>query len=232
MRIWFWLLLLLNVAAFAWFTRFAPPPEGEAGFPVPASPQDAGQAGKPLLLLSERRMQSAAVAREETAKRPDPAETPTPVRRCFEVGPFANAVAAQRFLERLSPPPRRQRLFQRPVEVAAGYWVRWPEILDLRAARKVYRELRGRGVTDIAIAAQGDGRYAVSLGVFRRRDTMEERRQRLADLGYEVAVVERTREEPRSWLHLEYGTERPTSWTARGEESEWRVREQDCPQAR
>lgn len=201
MRILFLLLILLNVAFFAWFSR-----AGDDRSRPADEAQDPGVAQ--LVLLRERPSGGAGRAdrREDGDKdRADGppaavAETPGPEPFCYEAGPFSSEAAARDLLRALASVPVAWEVAGRETRVQIGYWVRWPETLSLREARRVYRELRDKGVEDIAITPAGEGRYTVSLGVFRRRDTMVERRDRLVALGYAPAVTERVKSRRRYWL--------------------------------
>ncbi len=127
---------------------------------------------------------------------------------CYEAGPFASEGETQRFLRKRvlggQAEPAAHEVVARDGRERAGLWVRWPGALSLAEARRLYRELRAKGVEDIAITPTGEGDYYISLGVFRREDTLQQRRERLAALGYETEVVERTRTVPRYWLVMQF----------------------------
>ncbi|HHH36183.1 MAG TPA: SPOR domain-containing protein [Gammaproteobacteria bacterium] len=193
MRILFLLLILINVAVYAWFDRYG----DLMALPPPPSVPEVGR----LLLLSER---PGGPAPAVAAGGPPPR-----TRLCFRAGPFEDEAQARDWLAALPQPPRSQRMERRSTRVAAGYWVHLPQSLPLRDARRVLRELREKGVEDIAITPAGDGLYVISLGVYRLRETLEERRAELAALGYEPEVVERVKEAQRYWLTLEYDAPPP-----------------------
>ncbi len=213
MRILFLLLVLLNAAFFAWYSRDRDgPSEPHAGPAVAAD--------KRLVLLSERplsgeppggaaprpRQQEPPEQRARQQARPDGerAASSGTSQHCYEAGPFASEAEAQRFLRARilggRAEPAAHEVVARDSRERAGLWVRWPGALPLAEARRLYRELRAKGVEDIAITPTGEGDYYISLGVFRREDTLLQRRERLAALGYETEVVERNRTVPRYWV--------------------------------
>ncbi|MFQ5487664.1 MAG: hypothetical protein ACE5ET_04360 [Gammaproteobacteria bacterium] len=186
MRVLFLLLLLLNVAFFAWYSRH----------PLETPPVQQAAEGGGIVLLQERSASSAIAAVL-------PSLPPLPVL-CYQVGPFAEAPQGEQFVAALTPVPEHYEVQAHEEKVHSGYWVRWPQVLALAEARRIYRELQEKGVRDVAITPAGKGRYIVSLGVFRHRDTMEERHNRLIALGYAVQVEDRFRPLARSWLFLEF----------------------------
>ncbi len=184
MRVLFLLLLLLNVAFFAWYSR--QPPE--------TPPDQRAAEGGDIVLLQERDTLSSVAAVPPS---------PPPVL-CYQAGPFDEARLAEQFVAALAPQPGHHEVQTHEEKVHDSYWLRWPQALALAEARKLYRELQEKGIRDTAITPAGKGRYLISLGVFRHRDTMEKRRNRLAALGYEVQVEDRFKSRSRSWLFLEF----------------------------
>ncbi len=190
MRVLFLLLLLLNIAFFAWYSR--QPVE------MPPAGRTAAAAGNIVLLQERHSPPSSTVV-----------APPLPAVLCYRAGPFDEASLAEQFLAALPVAPERHQLKVEEGKTHAGYWVRWPQAQALAEARRIYRELQEKGVRDVAITPAGKGHYIVSLGVFRHRDTMEERRNRMAALGYSVEVADRFKTFARYWLLLEFKRAQP-----------------------
>ena len=192
MRVLFLLLLLLNVAFFAWFWQRPQPVASQ-------TPPQVAEGG--IVLLSERPPDAGPASAE-----------PLP-SLCYRAGPFADAAQAAQFLAALSPVPVSHQRRTEEARVHAGYWVRWPARVGLGEARRLYKMLQAQGVEDLAITPAGEGRYVISLGVFRHRETMEERRQELAALDHQVEVEDRYRVRSQDWLYLVF-RERQAAVTA------------------
>ncbi|MDE0058705.1 MAG: tetratricopeptide repeat protein [Defluviicoccus sp.] len=69
------------------------------------------------------------------------------------------------------------------------HWVHLPPAASREAAQKTVRELRGKGVRDIAILRRDSRRNVVSLGVFGKRSNANRRVAQLEKLGYRVEVT-------------------------------------------
>ena len=70
-----------------------------------------------------------------------------------------------------------------------------PAASSRAAAAATVGELRGRGVSDVAVILKGPLTNAVSLGVFRKESNMRRRVAELETLGYSVSTVANTRVE-------------------------------------
>ena len=71
-------------------------------------------------------------------------------------------------------------------EIVKNYRVYLPPFPNRSAAAAKMREIRGRGVDDIALISKGPLTNAVALGVYRNKAYMERRILRLKELGYPV----------------------------------------------
>jgi hypothetical protein len=70
-----------------------------------------------------------------------------------------------------------------------------PAASSRAAAAATVGELRGRGVSDVAVILKGPLTNAVSLGVFRKESNMRRRVAELETLGYSVSTVANTKVE-------------------------------------
>ncbi len=195
MRTLFLVLLLANVAFFAW-SRYV-------------SPSDAGADPTPLARQIEPEKLKVVVPGEL----PPPAAAPASARaapvalamaKCIEWGSFTltDAPRAEKVLEPLALGPR---LGQRHTEEQAGWWVFIPPQTTGRpgAIRKAI-ELKGLGINDYFIV-QDDGphRWAVSLGVFRTEEAARARLAALRTQGVRSAQVgARDTTVPKVWLQV------------------------------
>jgi sporulation related protein len=171
-RIVFFLLLLANLAFFAWAYFGA----GRAS----EEPQLLEQQLNPqeIRLLSADQVAKLAAERAKQAERPKAPPKPSVVA-CLELGAFSpgDVPRVQQALEPLALGPR---LSQRRAEEVASYWVFIPPLRNRQAASQKAAELKKLGVDDFFVVLEDPKlRFAVSLGVFK---TEEAARTRLAEL--------------------------------------------------
>ena len=188
MRALFLLLVLANVAFFAW-SRYVAPPEAAAD-PVPLGREIEPQKLK-VIAPSEL---PPMVAR--------PAPAPI-VLKCIEWGGFtlADASNAQAALE---PLQLGARLAQRRSDESAGWWVFIPPQGSRPAAQKKAAELKALAVEDyFVVQDEGPYRWALSLGVFRSEETAQARLAALRAQGVRSAQVgARETTVSRVWLQV------------------------------
>jgi hypothetical protein len=172
-RIFFFLLLLANLAFFAWAYLGA----GRAS----DEPQLMEQQLNPheIRLLSPEQVAKLAAERaKQAAERPKPPSKAL-VAACLELGGFNPGDVAQ-VQKALEPLGLGSRLGQRRAEEIASYWVFMPPLRNRQAANNKAAELRKLGVEDFFIVQEDPKlRFAISLGVFK---TEEAANARLADL--------------------------------------------------
>jgi hypothetical protein len=187
-RALFLLLVLANVAFFAW-SRYVAPPEAAAD-PVPLGREIEPQKLK-VIAPSEL---PPMVAR--------PAPAPI-VLKCIEWGGFtlADASNAQAALE---PLQLGARLAQRRSDESAGWWVFIPPQGSRPAAQKKAAELKALAVEDyFVVQDEGPYRWALSLGVFRSEETAQARLAALRAQGVRSAQVgARETTVSRVWLQV------------------------------
>jgi hypothetical protein len=188
MRALFLLLLLANLAFYAW-SRYGPPTE--AVDPAPAArPIEPDK----LKLVAPAALPAPAPA----AKKPVPSAV-----SCLEWGSFtlADAPRAEQALEPLALGPK---LAQRRTEEVAGWWVFMPPQGSRQAAVRKAAELKTLGVAEYFIVQEeGEYRWALSLGVFRSEEAAQARLAALRAQGVRTARVgPRETVVPKIWLQV------------------------------
>lgn len=181
----------------------AAPAVGEPG----TLPEEAADAGLPAASVESEQLITAAPP-ADAAITPH-AETETPaapavVRRCYVYGPSADRGAIERAAATARQAGARANIRESVQTGADGYWVRLPEVYSLPEARTSYRELQRRGVDDIAIVPLPDKRYFISLGVYKKKNTLEERRKEIIAKGVTPLVEDRTQVVTVYTLALDY----------------------------
>ena len=196
MRALFLLLLLGNVAFFAW-SRYV-------------APADAGVDPAPLA----RQIEPEKLKVVPPGELPQPASAPVSARaapvavalaaKCIEWGSFtlADAPRAEKALEPLSLGPR---LGQRRTEEQAGWWVFIaPQTNGRVGAIRKAAELKALGIDDyFVMQEEGPYRWAVSLGVFRTEEAARARLAALRAQGVRSAQAgARETTVPKVWLQV------------------------------
>jgi sporulation related protein len=175
MRTVFFVLLLANLAFFAW-TWLAQAASGESQLLQQQLRPDAIR-----LLTPEQVAKAAKPAPPKPVPQVAAAKPPEPVKvsACVELGAFnpADVAKAQQALEPFAFGPR---LSQRRVDEIAGFWVYLPPQGNRQGASRKLAELKKLGVEEFFVVQDDpEFRYAISLGVFKSRDAA---RSRLAEL--------------------------------------------------
>ena len=188
----FLLLVLANVAFFAW-SRYVAPPEAAAD-PLPLTRQIAPEKMK---VVQPNELPAAPAAR--TAQ----AQATAVALKCLEWGSFTltDAPRAEKALEPLGLGPR---LAQRRTEEMAGWWVFIPPQGTRPAALRKAAELKTLSIEDYFIVQEeGPYRWALSLGVFRTEEAAQARLATLRAQGVRSAEMgPRETLVPKVWLQV------------------------------
>jgi hypothetical protein len=194
-RTLFLLLVLANVAFFAW-GRYVSPPDATAD-PLPLTRQIEPEKMK-VVAPNDLPAPPAARATPTSA----PAAIPV-AAKCLEWGSFTltDAPRAEKALEPLALGPR---LAHRRTEETAGWWVFIPPQGNRAAAVRKASELKSLSINDYFIVQEdGPYRWAVSLGVFRNEDAAQARLATLRDQGVRSArAAPRETVVPKVWLQV------------------------------
>lgn len=174
-----WILLLVNVLFFAamkWGGMLtadeqavqAQPPLHEEKIGLLGAPQDKPAAALPA---------SAPVAVPAPAPAPAPVEVPVPLAAmpaasCVEWGEFSGTDLA-RATSALAALQLGDKLSQREVEYAIGYWVYIPPQKDKASVNRKIAQLKARGVEEYFVVSEAPWINAISLGVFRTREAAQ-----------------------------------------------------------
>lgn len=226
MRVAFLVLLLANLALYAWLRYGASEAE-----PVPLSRQIAPDK---LKVVAPAGLPAVSAVAKPPAPAPAPAvaapASPATSVTCVEWGSFtiADASRAEQALEPLALGPR---LAQRRTEEQAGWWVFIPPQGNRQSALRKAAELKQLGVEEYFIVQEeGPLRWALSLGVFRTEESAQARLAALRGQGVRTARVgARDTTVPKVWLQVK-GVDAPlqarlTEIARQVEGSELR----DCP---
>jgi sporulation related protein len=198
MRALFLLLLLANLAFFAWWRTLSPPE-----VVTDAAPLKRQIEPEKLKIIAPADLPPAVPSAPAAPAKPSPVAAPVVATRCMEWGSFTltDAPRAQKALEPLALGPR---LAQRRTEETAGWWVFIPPQANRAAAQKKAAELKDLGVDDYFIVLEeGAHRWALSLGVFRTEEAAAARLAALRAQKVRSAVIgPRETVVPKIWLQV------------------------------
>ena len=207
MRALFLLLVLANVAFFAWGRLFAP--GGAGADPAPLARQISPE--KLRVVRPEELARAAPPKSAPTAPPPAPAALaqaappPAPATKCLEWGAFSPGDVA-RAQDALAPLELGGRLSQRRTEESAAWWVFIPPQSGnaRQAAARKAGELKKLGVQEYFIVQEeGANHWAISLGVFRSEEAAQARLASLRARGVRSARIGlRETPVPRIWLQV------------------------------
>lgn len=187
MRAFFLLLVLLNLAFFA-YGRVALESSGdEARIPqLQVAPE------RIKLLRAMERAPAGKPQASAKAAAPEPPRTATAApAACVEWGGFAGAAVAraEAALAQLQLAPES---IGRAVVDAGGYWVYMPPLKSKTEVDRKIRELRELGVTEFFVVQDaGQWRNAISLGIFRSDEAAQAFLAGLRSRGVRSAIVGR-----------------------------------------
>lgn len=173
-----WILLMVNVVFFAAMRWGGPliadeqavqaqPPLHEEKISLQGAPQDKPAAALPA---------SAPAATVAPVSAPEEMPAPLaagPAALCMEWGEFSGAELA-RATAALSALQLGDRLSQRQVEYAKGYWVYIPPQKDKAAVSQKIAQLKARGIEEYFVVSEaGPWQNAISLGVFKTQEAAQ-----------------------------------------------------------
>ena len=181
MRVAFFLLLLVNLAFFAWAQWLAP-----KGAELPVSPKVEA----PRLQLAS---ETSAVVTDGS---------------CVTVGPFATTELAARARQTLTDSGYPSVPREEATSELDGYWVYLESPSTAAAERRLLDRLR-RGGIDEAQAVGDPGTRRISLGVFQDETRAFSQSERVAKLGLLPQILAREKSATAIWLDLSLKTGAP-----------------------
>jgi hypothetical protein len=205
MRTLLLVLVLANLALFAWWRYMSPADAGLDRLPLARQIEpDKLKIVPPAELTRAPAKKAAPPAAAPASQAAAPAQAAAPgALSCLEWGSFTLA-DAPRMEKALEPLGLGERLAQRRTEETAGWWVFIPSQGSRQAALKKAAELKALGVEEFFVLAEDSQfRWALSLGVFRNEDAAQARLAALRNQGVRTARVgPRELVVPKVWLQV------------------------------
>ena len=129
---------------------------------------------------------------------------PTDPRRCYAVGPLAEDAPVDAMRAWLVQQGGRvQSRFDQRQE-PKSFWVFMPPAVSVAAARETYTRLQADGVKDVMRLSTGSMANGISLGLYNRRGSAEQRVAELKRLGYAAEIEPRFKDLRESWLDVTF----------------------------
>jgi len=162
MKIFFWLLVVVNVI-FLTVMKSGMLDDG------PSTPAPLPLHEEKITLLNARQPAASAPALPASA----PAAATAVDSACFEWGEFSGQ-DLDRVMKDLKKLQLGDKLSQREVDRAIGYWVYIAPLKDKAARNQKVAQIKALGVTDYFVVQEaGDWLNAISLGVFKTRESAQ-----------------------------------------------------------
>jgi hypothetical protein len=134
------------------------------------------------------------------AETPPPAPVPAPARRCYAVGPVADAAGAEAVRGWLTRQGGQAELRWADHQEPRSFWVYLPPAASAAAAQELAGRLSADGVSDTLRVTAGPKANAISLGLYNARARAERRAAELKQLGYAPEVEVRYRDVRTAWI--------------------------------
>ena len=183
MRVLFALLVLANIAWFAW-THWVERPVGDA---APAKVE------APQLVLAREAPATEAAARPPLLS----------MENCLSLGPFGDLTDAARVSTLLRENGLEPRQRAGEGVVWKGFWVSLERVPDRASADGIIERLRRFGIGD-AYSMPDEGRQiTISLGLFAERQRALQRMDEVKALGFEPLMAERVRSGTVYWIDVD-----------------------------
>jgi len=122
-------------------------------------------------------------------------------KRCPVVGPFVDLDVATKLLQSLVGQGVKAELSEVPIIKGSDMWVVVPPLNSRREALRKLRELQGKGI-DSYIITQGRLKNAISLGMFKRRESALGVQAKIKIAGYKAVIEEISHSSVEYWIEI------------------------------
>ena len=123
--------------------------------------------------------------------------------QCQTIGPLKNAPEADRVMAAIAGQATQIAVREVKQSRADEYLILSPPQSSTQAAQLLTEQMKSAGFEDFYIFRRGPHKGRVSLGLYRDKVQAEEKRNWLADIGFESELVPRRKPQPRFWLDVE-----------------------------
>ena len=114
---------------------------------------------------------------------------PVVLRKCYDIGPFADEVIARQWLA--GSGFSSHQIFQTDVATPSDYQVYYPAAKSAEQARINKLMLVAKGLQDSWLISDGENKGGISLGVFKEKQRATVFKSQLAERGIQAEIVQR-----------------------------------------
>ena len=126
-----------------------------------------------------------------------------PTTACSAIGPLANDAEADRVSDALGKLAARITPARQIETVIESYLVAAPLQATQAGTERVQEQILVRGVSETQLIEEGEFKGQISFGTYDKKSSAERRRLDLQNLGFQVDLKPRLRQQPRIWLEVE-----------------------------
>jgi hypothetical protein len=203
------LLVVLNLGVAGWWiSRPAPqppaPPAQPQGVALLRLADEAPPAAKPAAAapVETTTPAPASAAKPGDAASARPAETAAVADarpRCFSLGPFADAGAAQAAIAKLQDAALRSHAREAKGIASGSFSVYLPPQPNRAAAQALARRIGEAGFGDILVVGEGDMANGIALGLYHNQEGAQRRLAALQAAGFPAQMRASGEESPSQW---------------------------------
>ena len=128
----------------------------------------------------------------------------TALDRCFTVGPISDAARAHALVAEIDPQLVDFAIRETAKKKTNGYVVHSAPQPSLQAARRLERQLRNKGVEDLAVIRSGSLANHLSFGVYNRKTFARQRCRQMSALGVSCHIKPRPAADTLVWVDLAF----------------------------
>ncbi len=210
LRLFFVLLIALNIAVGAWLLLGQDDVHGRSVTDpgVPALKLLSERPTPPTTVASAPVAAASAVAAASSASPSSsmPAAPSSPPRQatytCMALGPFATPIDLRNARTALTSQAARMRSRQEQTTQTTGWWVYLPGGGSRDKSLELARRLTAANVGEYFIVGTGDQSNTISLGLFKDPANARRRRDQVVSAGFPAQMSERTEAVPEYWLDV------------------------------
>lgn len=215
MRWVFYALFLFNVGFFA-FGFFVVNPNSELQLIEPSPIAQAQEHNRVILLKDWRDINAGSKTSEEkeitgitieeanqipTMKGIERFDSNPEKAKCYRIGPFDSDTSAESYQLKIGFNDGLARIDEQPESIDTTFWVYIPPAYTKEEALVTLRSLQVSGV-DSFVVLKGQFTHSVSLGTFKKLESAEALKTRVAALGYQVEIDSQEIVRKSFWLYL------------------------------
>ena len=135
---------------------------------------------------------------------------------CYKSGPFTSRSAARKMNKAVAKLGVKASIKKKLKREKLGFWVYLKPERSLALSRLKAEEIKTKGIKDVAVVIKSKPKYAISLGVFKIKQTAEARKIKAESLGFKPLLTTRYNSKTQRWVEIQMAADQEPS------EEQWR----------